>query len=220
LRFDLRLRNGEPFRVDSNVARGSLRPNLALTGTGRAPVLTGALFLDPTSIPLPAATLELRSGTLALDRRDPLDPTLDFSMSTRVRGFDVQVRVAGRYSEPELELSSMPPLSSEDILLLLLTGRAPGAALAGDDAVDAAETVIVYLGKDLLSRLFEGEGSMMERVEVQTGADVTQNGGSTAQVRIRVHGKAEGEGRAIYLRGERDIYERINFGVRFVMRLR
>jgi hypothetical protein len=220
LRFDLRLRNGEPFRIDSNVARGSLRPNLALTGTGRAPVLTGALFLDPTSIPLPAATLELRSGTLALDRRDPLDPTLDFSLSTRVRGYDVQVRVAGRYSEPELELSSMPPLSSEDILLLLLTGRAPGAALAGDDAVDAAETVIVYLGKDLLSRLFEGEGSMMERVEFQTGADVTQNGGSTAQVRIRVHGKAEGEGRAIYLRGERDIYERINFGARFVMRLR
>jgi len=220
LRFDVRLRGGEPFRIDSNVARGSLRPDLALTGTGRAPVLTGALFLDPTLVPLPAATLELRSGTLAIDRRDPLDPVLDFSLSARVRGYDIAIRASGRYSAPELELSSVPPLPGEDILLLLLTGRAPGAALTGDDGIDAAETVIVYLGKDLISRLFDGEGSMMERVEFQTGADVTQNGGSTAQVRIRVSGRAEGTGRAIYLRGERDIYDRINFGARFVMRLR
>lgn len=220
LRFDVRLRGGEPFRIDSNVARGSLRPDLALTGTGRAPVLTGALFLDPTLVPLPAATLELRAGTLAIDRRDPLDPVLDFSLSARVRGYDIAIRASGRYSAPELELSSVPPLPGEDILLLLLTGRAPGAALTGDDGIDAAETVIVYLGKDLISRLFDGEGSMMERVEFQTGADVTQNGGSTAQVRIRVSGRAEGTGRAIYLRGERDIYDRINFGARFVMRLR
>ena len=220
LRFDVCLRGGEPFRIDSNVARGSLRPNLALTGTGRAPILTGALFLDPTVVPLPAANLELRSGTLAIDRRDPLDPALDFTLSTRVRGYDIAIRAGGRYSAPELELSSVPPLPGEDILLLLLTGRAPGASLTGDDGIDAAETVIVYLGKDLLSRLFEGEGSMMERVEFQTGADVTQNGGSTAQVRIRVSGRADGVGRAIYLRGERDIYERINFGARFVMRLR
>jgi hypothetical protein len=137
-----------------------------------------------------------------------------------VRGYDIAIRAGGRYSAPELELSSVPPLPGEDILLLLLTGRAPGATLTGDDGIDAAETVIVYLGKDLLSRLFEGEGSMMERVEFQTGADVTQNGGSTAQVRIRVSGRADGVGRAIYLRGERDIYERINFGARFVMRLR
>ena len=220
LRFDVRLRGGEPFRIESNVARGALRPDLALTGTGRAPVLTGALFLDPTVVPLPAANLELRAGTLAIDRRDPLDPVLDFMLSTRVRGYDVAIRAGGRYSAPELELSSVPPLPGEDILMLLLTGRLPGGSLAGDEGIDAAETVIVYLGKDLLSRLFEGEGSMMERVEFQTGADVTQNGGSTAQVRIRVSGRAEGTGRAIYLRGERDIYDRINFGARFVMRLR
>jgi len=220
LRFDVHLRGGEPFRIDSNIARGSLRPDLALTGTGRAPVLTGALFLDPTVVPLPAANLELRAGTLAIDRRDPLDPVLDFALSARVRGYDLAIRASGRYSAPELELSSVPPLPGEDILMLLLTGRAPGGSLSGDEGVDAAETVIVYLGKDLLSRLFEGEGSMMERVEFQTGADVTQNGGSTAQVRIRVSGRAEGTGRAIYLRGERDIYDRINFGARFVMRLR
>lgn len=224
LRFDLRLSGGDPFRVDSNVLKGSLRPNLALTGTGKAPVLSGALFLDPTQVLLPAATLELRAGTLSVDRSDPLDPRLDATLAARVRGYDVAVRVTGSVSEPELELSSVPPLSSEDILLLLLTGRMPGTALDRDQGADAAETVIVFLGRDLLTRLLSGEGesadALLERIELQTGADVTQTGGSTAQVRVRVAGAAQGEGRAVYLRGERDIYDRYNYGLRFVLRLR
>lgn len=224
LRFDVRLAGGDPFRVDSNVLKGSLRPNLALTGTGKAPVLSGALFLDPTQVLLPAATLELGAGTLSIDRRDPLDPRLDATLSARVRGYDVSVRVTGAASEPELELSSVPPLSSEDILLLLLTGRMPGSALDRDQSADAAQTVIVFLGRDLLTRLLSGDGesteTLLERIELQTGADVTQTGGSTAQVRVRVAGAAQGEGRAVYLRGERDIYDRYNYGLRLVLRLR
>jgi translocation and assembly module TamB len=170
---------------------------------------------------LPASTLELRSGTLTIEPLEPLDPRLDLQLGSRVRGYDVNVRVGGTYSEPEVEFSSTPPLPAEDILLLLLTGRPPGESLTGESGVEAAETVIVYLGKDLLSRWFDGDGtSLLERVEWQTGADVTQAGGQTAQVSIRLAGETVGEGRALYLRGEKDVYDRINYGLRFVLRLR
>jgi hypothetical protein len=37
-------------------------------------------------------------------------------------------------------------------------------------------------------------------------------------VRFRLSGDARGAGRAIYLSGERDVYDRINMGIRFVLR--
>jgi hypothetical protein len=220
--FDIAIRSRDPLTIRSNVARGGLRADLKLGGTGREPDLTGALFLDPTRVMLPASTLDLRSGSVAMRRADPLDPALDLQLSTRALGYDVTIRVNGTYREPEVELSSAPPLPSEDILLLVIAGRPPGEGLAGESGAEAAETVFVYLGRDLLSRFFDGDegASVLERVEWQTGSDVTQAGGSTAQISIRAYGKAQGEGRVIYLRGERDVYDRINYGVRFLLRLK
>jgi translocation and assembly module TamB len=221
LRFDVAIDSLEPLTIDTNLARGGLRGDLHLGGTGREPELSGVLYVDPTRVFLPASTLELRGGTLSLDRQAPLDPRLDLQLGARARGYDVTVTIGGRYSEPEVEFASAPPLPAEDILVLLLTGRPPGETLTGETGVEAAETVIVYLGRDLVSRWFEGDDvSLLERVEWQTGADVTQAGGQTAQVSIRLVGEPEGEGRAIYLRGEKDVYDRINYGLRFVLRLR
>lgn len=220
LRFDVALRGGDAFRFETNVARGAVRADLTLQGTGRAPQLSGALFFESAQVLLSGTNLVLRSGTLTLDRRRPLSPELDLTLDARVRGYTIVVRVEGTYDEPLVELSSSPPLPGDDILALLLTQRAPGASFDGEAGLQAAETVIVYLGKDLVSRLFGAQSGIAERVEWQIGADVTQGGASTAQLRIRVLGAAEGEGRALYLRGERDVYDRINYGVRFVLRLR
>jgi len=220
MRFDLHLRGGDPFRFETNLARGSLRADLTLAGTGRAPQLSGALFFETAKVFLSGTELELQSGTVTLDRRRPLSPDLDFTLAARVRGYAITAHVEGTYEEPVVELSSTPPLAGDDVLALLLTQRAPGATFEGDAGLEAAETVIVYLGKDLVSRVFGAESSVAERVEWQVGADVTQGGSSTAQLRIRVLGPSYGEGRALYVRGERDVYDRINYGLRFVLRLR
>jgi hypothetical protein len=60
----------------------------------------------------------------------------------------------------------------------------------------------------------------MSRIEWQTGTNVTTTGGSTVEVKLRLSGPSQGPGRALYMRGERDIYDRMNFGMRLVWRFR
>src|SRR6185503_6341643 len=91
MRFDVVVHARDALAIRTNVARGGVRADLRLSGTGREPELSGALFVDPTRVFLPASTLDLHAGTLTLDRRDPLDPRLDLTLTTRARGYDVTV---------------------------------------------------------------------------------------------------------------------------------
>jgi hypothetical protein len=220
LRYDISIESAGAFVIDTNLAKINLRPALRLGGRADAPTLEGAIFLDPTRVTLPGSTLDLRSGSLLFDAYAPTTPLVDVTATARVLGYDITARLTGRIDALERELTSTPPLRSEDISVLLLTGRAPREVLSNDASVDAAQTVIVFLGKDLLSGWFGDAGALTERFEWRAGSDATRTGGSTAQVSVRLSGPATGPGSAMYLRGENDIYDRINYGVRWVVRFK
>lgn len=225
LRLDVAITSREPFKVENNLVQGALRADLRLTGTGKAPELLGALFVDPTLVQLPATTLETTSGTLVFQRDDPLMPVLDVRLETRVRGYDVTVRATGPIDDPELELNSIPPLPSEDLLVLVLTGKPPDLTWDADTGEQAAQTVAFYVGKDLLSDWFGGDGggdaSWLDRIEWRTGVDMTASGEETSELMLRVAGAGRGAaGRTVWLRAENDAYDRVNYGVRFLFRLK
>lgn len=219
MELDVKIETDHPFRLVNNVIRGSVRPDLALQGTGRNPVLVGTIYVDDTRVALPASRLTVEAGTVRFTREDPLVPQLDLQLTARTRGYDVTLGVSGPSTDPELDLASSPPLPSDDILLLLVTGQRPEEDWRGGQA---AQTVAVFLGKDALSRWLGGdsdEETLLDRVEWTTGADVTQAGGETAELSIRLSGSARGRGRTVYLRAERDVFDRYNAGVRLVFRL-
>ena len=221
LRYDVAIESAGEFTIETNLGKINLRPALRLGGRADAPTLEGPIFFDPTRISLPGSTLELRAGTLVFDTFAPTAPTLDVTATTRVLGYDVTARVSGRIDALERDLSSSPPLRSEDLSVLLLTGRVPRDLVGNETGVDAAQTVILFLGQDLLSSWVGDDGpSLMERLEWRAGSDATRTGGATAQVSVRLTGSASGVGGAMYLRGERDVYDRINYGVRWVVRLK
>lgn len=220
LRYDLAIESAGDFVIETNLGTINLRPALRLRGRADAPTLEGAIFLDPTRISLPGSTLDLRAGTILFDAFAPTTPTIDATATARVLGYDITARVSGRSDALERELTSSPPLRSEDISVLLLTGRVPRDLVGNESGVDAAQTVILFLGKDLLSSWTGGASQLTERLEWRAGTDATRTGGSTAQVSVRVAGPATGPGSATYLRGERDVYDRINYGLRWVVRLK
>jgi translocation and assembly module TamB len=225
MRFDVAIASVEPFRVENNLVDGAVRADLRLAGTGRSPELLGALFVDPTLVSLPATTLETTSGTLVFQREDPLMPLLDVRLETRVRSYDIAVRATGPLEDPELELSSIPPLPSEDLLVLVLTGKPPELSWDARTGEDAAQTVAFFVGKDLLSEWFSGSGadggaSWLDRIEWRTGVDVTESGGQTSELLVRIFGEGRGPGRTIWLRAENDAYDRVNYGVRLLFRLK
>ncbi|MCK6446664.1 MAG: translocation/assembly module TamB [Planctomycetes bacterium] len=217
--FLVDVRSEEPLRIDNNVLRASLRPSLRLRGTGAAPTLAGAVFVEQARIGLPSGTLRIDGGTITLPDQVPIVPKLELRGEARVAGYDVVASLDGAYDEP-IVLSSSPPLSQSDLVVLLLTGRPPADTFAATSE-RAAQTVAVYLGQDVLSRWFGGEKdgeTLVERIEWLQGQELTKSGGQTTQVSLRLSRDDGGARRVVYLRGEKDVYDRVNFGVKLLFR--
>jgi len=191
-------------------------------GTGAAPLVEGTIEIRPTRVALPGSMVDVTQGRLTFRADAPGRPDVELAGQTRVRGWDVTLTATGPYDEPLLQLESTPPLASEDVLLLLLTGQPPQGARDPSQA-SAGAPVAVYLGQDLLARWIsdtsaEGEGPL-DRFEMNYAENVTTRGTTSIQVSYRLQGEIEGEGRAIYLDAEKDPYDAVNFGLRWRFRL-
>jgi hypothetical protein len=221
LTLDVSIRSAQPFVVENNLVDGELECDLHLGGTGRAPDLVGSMFVGSTTVRLPASSLESQGGTIRFDLDDPLVPRLDVRFTTRTRGYDVQLWLKGTSLEPEVELSSSPPLSHEDLLLLVLTGKLPTSPWGQDSSQGAVENVAFFIGKDMLQGWFDSDSegeSWFDRIDWRTGVDVSQTGAKTTEFSFRLKGPQSGPGRTVLLRAEQDIYDHTNFGLRIVLR--
>ena len=113
-------------------------------------------------------------------------------------------------------------LAREDLLLLVLTGRAPGTEGGSIADLDAAGDVVVYLAGDAVGAIFGGntvdDESMADRFELESGQDVTQKGAATMRASLLVRRGVTRENDELHLVGERDVYDRYNYGLRLVFR--
>ena len=219
-RFDVALTAKEPFRIDNNLAKGGLRPDLRLRGTGLVPELVGTVYLDETRVNLPATRLRLDSGTIRFEPDDPFVPDLELFGTTRMRGYDLRVSVSGDYDEPTVEVTSSPPLPPGDALVLLTTGQLPESAFTAQGTAQTARLLAVYLVQDLGASLFGGgEGeSFADRFEFVRGEDITEDGSETVFGSYRVLRDVLFSGDQLRLTGEYDRFQEVNFGLRFLYR--
>jgi len=222
--FDVRVTAAEPFLVRNNVVRGGLRPDLRLTGTGQTPILDGTLTVERSRVVLPAGSVNIDGGRVLFSAAEPATPRLDIAGSDLLRGYDVTVLITGPYDAPVVRLSSVPPLPSEKILLLLLAGQAPGRGAVGPAGSDTTTHVVaVYLGQDLMARWLGdsplGEEGLLDRLEVDVVKDISRSNTDLFQVSYRLTEMPKREGTVTFLRAEKDLYNRINFGVQFLFRL-
>lgn len=222
--LDIQISADEPLTLRNNVIDGGLWPNLALRGTGDVPRLEGSLRLAPTSVDLPASQLLLQGGSIRFDGTAPLIPRLELTGTARKLGYDITVGISGDYDAPEVRLSSSPPLTDDEILLLLLAGRPPGDSLDRGAARDAGQTVALYLAEDVVSGWLsrgddEGPG-FLDRLRVTTGREVSDSGLPTGEISFLITEDRAGDGRRFLLAMERDRYEDYGIGLRFVLTLR
>ena len=221
--FDVHITSVEPFRIDNNVVKARLRPDLKLTGSGEFPELVGKLYVDGGKVSLPANDLFLRPGTIAFDRKNSMVPELELLLQNRLRGYEVSVTVNGPYDDSEVTFSSSPPLGPEDLAALIWAGQDPGEGLTSRTGISGAQAVGAYIAQDLLTRLFsdestESDESFFDRFELFLGRDTTEDGGETIEMTYRMAEEIFGKADTMYLATERDIYAHVNFGVRFVFR--
>ncbi|MBW1981486.1 MAG: translocation/assembly module TamB domain-containing protein [Deltaproteobacteria bacterium] len=223
--FKVRLTARKPFKIRNNLARGAVRPDLVLSGTGELPLLSGKIYLEPTRLYLPAGRLTLESGLITFEPSDPDRPKLDLLGKASMLGYDITAVIEGPYDEPVVTLSSVPPLPDEDLLMLLLAGQAPKTSAGRQGRGGQHMKVAVFLGRDLISQLFGGDSEeaeefILDRFDVEIGRQVSQRGEETIQAQFRIADNVLGKRDSVYLTGERDAFDYFNTGVKIVFRFR
>ena len=223
--FDVRLTSKNPFTIRNNLARGAVRPELKLTGSGEFPVLAGEIYVDPTRISLPAGSLVFESGVIRFDPKRPDRPTLDLVGTSKMLGYDVTMLVEGPYDEPVVTLSSVPPLSNEELLLLLIAGQQPSSTNDTQASQQQSMNVAVFLGRDLIARWFGSESSeagesIMDRFEIGVGRAVTRSGEETIDAQFRIADDVLRDGDKLYITGEKDVFDFYNAGLKIVFRFK
>jgi hypothetical protein len=222
LKFNIQMTAKKPFVVRNNLARGAVRPDLMLTGTGEVPMLVGKIYVEPTRLYLPAGRMNLQAGLVRFEQTEPDRPKLDLLGTATMRSYDIAAVIDGPYDEPVITLSSIPPLPDDELLMLLLTGKPPTSS--GNRASGTAQelNVAMFVGRDLTSRLF-GESdetieSIMDRFEVEVGRSITQRGEETIHSQFRLSENNLIDGDSLYLTGERDYFDYYNGGIKLVFR--
>ena len=183
-KMDLAVGGDKFLRVRTPVFSGLLSANMQLRGTLSDPVLTGDLRTDSGQIVFPFGGLEVNQGYASFSGIDPQGPTLQINASGRNYRYEIGLEVKGPAEMAAVTFSSTPPLTSEQILLMLTAGQLPQTEFSFSTTSKAGQ-VATFLGKDLYSQVF-GSSRGEERIIIRSGEDISEEGQVTYSVEYRL----------------------------------
>jgi translocation and assembly module TamB len=119
VRYDIKVDAPGTLKIDNNLATLQARAELNLQGSYAAPVVLGRAEIDRGRVYFQGNTYTVRRGTIDFTNPQKLDPLFDVEAETRVRSYNVTLKVNGTLERVYPTLSSDPPLSTVGILGLL-----------------------------------------------------------------------------------------------------
>jgi outer membrane protein insertion porin family len=141
--------------VRNEIAKLEASADLHIGGELARPQVSGRLAL------LPGGTVRFRDVDYrveygAIDLTDPkrMNPYVDIRGRTRVGDYEIALHVEGTADKFDYELTSTPPLSSQDIISLLVTGRTLDDISSSGAAADLPGDMAAYYFAGLLSSTF------------------------------------------------------------------
>jgi translocation-and-assembly-module (TAM) inner membrane subunit TamB-like protein len=168
------------LKVRTPIFNGEVSADLKLSGTLRDPVAIGDVTIDAGLVRFPFGTIPISQGIVSLTSDNPYRPRLLITGNDRVLGYDLNMELAGFADAPVLQFSSTPPLSSEQILLMLTAGEIPRQSQFAFTTEQRAQRLAFFLGRGVLSDL--GFGGDSNRLTVRSGEHITETGRPTYSV--------------------------------------
>ncbi len=197
---------GERFmRLQTPAATGVLSMDMNLKGTLEEPLATGRVEFDEGDLNFPFASFGLTEGLIELRIDDPYTPILSLMGETRRFRYDLGIEITGSAFDPRIRFSSSPPLSSEQILLMVMAGDVPDGNF-NYSASQRASKIGSYLSQGLLSS--GGEGGLGSRFSLVTGENLSEQGKETLEMEFKLDDRLQ-------LLGEYDEYDAWNTGLRW-----
>jgi hypothetical protein len=121
-KLDVRARTANPFLIRGNLATGKVVADLRVGGTLGNPLPDGDVKISDFRAALPFSTLQVKSGNVRFDPAGGFDPVLEIRGTAEPRPYRVNAYIYGKASNPQLLLTSSPPLPENEIMTLLATG--------------------------------------------------------------------------------------------------
>jgi translocation and assembly module TamB len=198
---------GERFlKVRSTIFNGEVSANLHLQGTLKEPLALGDARIDSGFVRFPFASLNVQQGFVTLTSQDPYRPQIFVSAASKQYGYDIRMEVSGPADAPILQFTSTPPLSSEQILLMVTAGTLPREERSLSTQ-QRAQSLAVFVGRDLLTRLGFGD-EKEQRLTIHSGEQLSEQGRPTYNVEYGLTDRWS-------LVGEYDRFNALNAGLKW-----
>ena len=208
---------------DNLILRGrDLRTSSSAVGLGDVNLTAGGDFTlvrEGTAPPVLIGTIEtvrgnydfqgrrfqvLRDGTITFRGETPVDPALNVTAERVISGIVAHVTVSGSMREPQVALSSQPPLDQADILSLIVFNQ-PANRLGQGEAINLGERAAQLAGGFVVTPLADtlGRALNVDVFEVDPSGD--EGEGPTVTVGQQVGERLFLKFRQIF--GARDVSE-------------
>ncbi len=183
-KLDVQVRGENFMRVRSPFFQGVVSANYRLSGTMLEPMALGESRISSGQIIFPFATLDVRQALVTLASQEPYMPHLFAVATGRAFGFDIRMEAEGPANAPVIQFSSVPALSSEQIVLMLTTGQIPRDDFSFSNK-ERVSKLAFFLGKSLLAKLRPGKADE-EKLTIRSGQDITEQGRQTYEVEYKL----------------------------------
>jgi translocation and assembly module TamB len=154
----------------------------------------------------PFGTLEMDQAYASLDSENTRGPNLFLHASGRNYRYDIRLEVTGPVDGASILFTSTPPLTSEEILLMLTAGEMPKTDNIFSTGARAGQ-LATFLGRGMVSRFLGGDSSK-ERLIINTSENITDEGRTTYSVEYRLTNRWS-------LVGEYDRFSELNAAVKW-----
>lgn len=123
IQLDLQIITERPLYIKNTLIDGYGRGNLQVKGTPSNPVLLGKASIEKdTKLNIKDKIFEIQTGTVNFTDPNEVNPDLFITAQSRISDYEVNVLVQGSSKNPSIRLTSIPPLSDQDIISLLALG--------------------------------------------------------------------------------------------------
>jgi translocation and assembly module TamB len=194
------------MRLRTPVFTGVASARFRLSGTLGEPRAIGEVVIDEGQVLMPFASFTVKQGTVRITEENPHELTLFLRATGRREGYELAMEITGTAGAPSIVFTSSPALDSDQLLMMVMTGAAPGNGIAYSSTQRFAR-LGTYLGQSLLDS-FGSDATSADRLIITSGETISQQGRETYGVEYKLADRWK-------LVGEYDEFDDYNVGLKW-----
>jgi len=156
--------------------------------------MTGEVILNSGLVNVRKTDLELSKSKIDF-KGDVFDPTLDIGLDAKVEDMEFHLAIKGDLTQPQLTVSSDPPMAPQDALRILFTGNAWASSTSPFNGVTSSELAQNFLNYSLADMNENQQLGLKTKLtdNLKIGAEMDQMPVSPGETNVYYSRKINGE---------------------------